>query len=329
MPGWNCSAAAPASRAKGCLAQAIDDATGGAYRLLRIIRSALFPTAVAAASVLAFSLPVAGTVIGPVGLVCSVVLLLCCGGYGVAWGRELSVPHGFDADAPVARTSLLSLGFFGGALHLVAVVVSAIPGLIAWALSFLGIGLGATLLWDSYGVGFSVLGTVVSLIAGVISIALHVLAIGLAVVLTMFTDAMTMHLVVTGRLESAFSLAEVLAVFRKEPGKLFCASVVPGLAAIAAVMLGNLALSLVSDALDVLPFGMVGTGLFDPIGGLGANVVLAALVGLAAFCVSCGSIVRYRAVGYWAQRFAPSWKDETEHDCVLPFAHRFATTLRI
>lgn len=329
MPGWNCSAVAPASRAKGCLAQAIDDAVGGACRLRRIVRSALFPTAVAAASVLAFSLPVAGTVIGPVGLACSVVLLLCCGGYGVAWGRELSAPHGFDADAPVARTSLLSLGFFGGALHLVAVVVSAIPGLIAWALSFLGIGLGATLLWDSYGVGFSVFGTVVSLIAGVISIALHVLAIGLAVVLTMFTDAMTMHLVVTGRLESAFSLAGVLAVFRKEPGKLFCASVVPGLAAIAAVMLGNLALSLVSDALDVLPFGMVGTGLFDPIGGLGANVVLAALVGLAAFCVSCGSIVRYRAVGYWAQRFAPSWKDETEHDCALPFAHRFATTLRI
>ena len=338
MPGWNCSPSANVGApAKGCLAQAVSDITGSPDGVRRILRTAGVPAAVAAVSMLAPVVPVAGMLVSPIGLVAAAGVLLCCCGYGIAWGRELSAPHGFDGTVSVLRTSLLSLGFFGAALGAIALAVSAIPALVAWALSIFSIGWGFSVAAASDGAGMWVVGTAITLITGVLSLVLHVLSVALGIALGMVTDAMALHLVVSGRLESAFAVHNVWAAIRRQPGKLLCASIIPGLVAAVSCVAAYLVLSLLFDLLAGLSSDVFGPAalfmpsavddLFDS--GLAPKLFWALVAGVASFAVACAQIVRYRAVGYWASRYAAEWAGEGEVDAVLPLPEGLLAKLNI
>jgi len=139
----------------------------------------------------------------------------------------------------------------------------------------------------------------------------------------MFADIAVMHFAVTGRVESAFSLDKVWAAFKHNKTKLFCASFLP-----------EFLTGLVSNAIT-----WILTAVFGAIAGIGAYgyyyrptgieaIVTAGGVTLVLFLVLIafvtvfltvfGKMLKHRAVGYWAARYASEWADEDKDD-VLTF----------
>ena len=96
--------------------------------------------------------------------------------------------------------------------------------IVGWFILVFGsIGIAAA----RYSIGMSGLeGLLVLLVMGLYAVS------GVAsIFLSMFSDASVMHLAVTGRVESGFALGRVWKTFKSQLGKLFCASVLPGLIA--------------------------------------------------------------------------------------------------
>ncbi len=157
---------------------------------------------------------------------------------------------------------------------------------------------------------------------GLLVLALIASAI-LGVFFKMFADIAVMHFAVTGRVESAFSLDKVWAAFKHNKTKLFCASFLP-----------EFLTGLVSNAIT-----WILTAVFGAIAGIGAYgyyyrptgieaIVTAGGVTLVLFLVLIafvtvfltvfGKMLKHRAVGYWAARYASEWADEDKDD-VLTF----------
>lgn len=150
----------------------------------------------------------------------------------------------------------------------------------------------------------------------------------------MFADIAVMHFAVTGRVESAFSLDKVWAAFKHNKTKLFCASFLP-----------EFLTGLVSNAIT-----WILTAVFGAIAGIGAYgyyyrptgieaIVTAGGVTLVLFLVLIafvtvfltvfGKMLKHRAVGYWAARYASEWADEDKDDVltfVLPFEKKSAAS---
>lgn len=308
--------------ARGCLAQAVSDIVGTRRSLRRTVRIALVPAAVRLVSFVAGRIPVAGAILGLAGLLCAVAAVVCCCGYGIAWGRELLGGSPVDADRSVLRSSLLSLGFFGAALGVLFGAGVTAPAAVVWLAGALS-GL------VDYSVSmaeldFALIGAALAVFGGVLSVAIFAAVAALGLLLGAVADATAMHLAVTGRLESAFSLREVVRPMRGGFAALLCASAVPRIVAIAAALAVGCALTLLSGALASLPVRLLGgPGPWGPISALGAEGLLSSLAtGLfgcfAAFAASASGIVRFRAVGYWAQRHAAGWAHEAESDLEVP-----------
>ncbi|MFR2056000.1 MAG: DUF4013 domain-containing protein [Collinsella sp.] len=166
---------------------------------------------------------------------------------------------------------------------------------------------------------------------GLLVLALIASAI-LGVFFKMFADIAVMHFAVTGRVESAFSLDKVWAAFKHNKTKLFCASFLPE-------FLTGLVANVVTWILTVVFGAIASVGMYSyyyrPTGieaiVTGGGVTLALFLVLVAFVTVFltvfGKMLKHRAVGYWAARYASEWADEDKDDVltfVLPFEKKSA-----
>lgn len=312
-----------ADRPKGCLACALDDATATPYALRRTLHMASVPAAISFVAVLSGCLPVAGALVRPAGLACALAAMVCCTGYGMAWGRSLLGGQGIEGISSPLRASLLSLGFFGVAIGLLCSLIVFIPSIIMAALGLAGGMLGASIslvLSDVFAAGAAL----AAVVTGIVTALLVVLTVVLNVVALAMADTLTMHLATTGRMESLFSVRRVFGPIKGHLPALLCASALPMLAAAGVIaVVAAIAIAL-ADAASSYPFSIVrylGVGgavglIFD--GGLLSTLLLALVAAVASFALAAASMVRLRAMGYWAQRFAPSWAREPIEDWEVP-----------
>ena len=316
---------------KGCLAQAFEDMTKIPGVLKRVCQIAFIPSLIALVSIFVLIIPFIGGLLCPIGLVLAYVATVCGSGWAIEWGRDLSRGKGFDTSKPLVRTSTFSLGFFSGTLTVVLGLIALIPpvclnvaitslGLVGGGM--LGIGYSAGF-YNGYGAlgGFAVLFVLLWLLASILSLVLKI-------IVKMVSQATVMHLAVTGRVESAFSLGKVWKNCKKELGKLFCATMLPDflvqlVSGIIVFVLGAIGFSIITSmaysTYNSYSYGYYGyspSGIFDMLfhGGVVLIITLMLIVFVICFSSVFGSILKYRALGHWCARYAEDWTHEGDDD---------------
>ena len=314
---------------KGCVAQAFEDMTKTPGVLQRVCQIAFLPALICVVSVLVLFIPVIGGIAAAFGFLAACVASACGSGFGIEWGRDLSLKVDDGMDRPLMRSTSFGLGVFSGVISSVLKVIAAIP-VIGVALSLVEsvvIGAaGAYSYYGSYALEAALFGSLGLFVLAMIATAV------LGVFFTMFADIAVMHFAVTGRVESAFSLDKVWAAFKNNKTKLFCASFLPefltGLVAnvitwILTLVFGTIAsVGMYSyyyrpSAIEALVTG----------GGITLVLFLVLTAFVTVFLTVFGNMLKHRAVGYWVARYASEWADEDKDDVltfVLPFEKKSA-----
>ena len=309
---------------KGCTAQAFEDMTKTPGVLQRVCQIAFLPALICVVSVLVLFIPVIGGIAAAIGFLAAYVASVCGAGFGIEWGRDLSLKIDGGMDRPLMRSTSFGLGVFSSVISAVLEVIAAIP-VIGIALSLVeGVVIGAAgsySYYGSYALEAALFGSL-----GLLVLALIVTVV-LAVFFKMFADIAVMHFAVTGRVESAFSLDKVWAAFKNNKTKLFCASFLPE-------FLTSLVSNVVTWILTAVFGAIAGFGAYNyyyrPRGieaiVAGGGVMLVLFLVLVAFVTVFlavfGKMLKHRAVGYWVARYASEWADEDKDDVltfVLPF----------
>ena len=309
---------------KGCTAQAFEDMTKTPGVLQRVCQIAFLPALICVVSVLVLFIPVIGGIAAAIGFLAAYVASVCGAGFGIEWGRDLSLKIDGGMDRPLMRSTSFGLGVFSSVISAVLEVIAAIP-VIGVALSLVeGVVIGAAgsySYYGSYALEAALFGSL-----GLLVLALIVTVV-LAVFFKMFADIAVMHFAVTGRVESAFSLDKVWAAFKNNKTKLFCASFLPE-------FLTSLVSNVVTWILTAVFGAIAGFGAYSyyyrPRGieaiVAGGGVILVLFLVLVAFVTVFlavfGKMLKHRAVGYWVARYASEWADEDKDDVltfVLPF----------
>ena len=309
---------------KGCTAQAFEDMTKTPGVLQRVCQIAFLPALICVVSVLVLFIPVIGGIAAAIGFLAAYVASVCGAGFGIEWGRDLSLKIDGGMDRPLMRSTSFGLGIFSSVISAVLEVIAAIP-VIGIALSLVeGVVIGAAgsySYYGSYALEAALFGSL-----GLLVLALIVTVV-LGVFFKMFADIAVMHFAVTGRVESAFSLDKVWAAFKNNKTKLFCASFLPE-------FLTSLVSNVVTWILTAVFGAIAGFGAYSyyyrPRGieaiVAGGGVMLVLFLVLVAFVTVFlavfGKMLKHRAVGYWVARYASEWADEDKDDVltfVLPF----------
>lgn len=313
-----------ANAPKGCVAQAFQDMTKTPGVLQRVCQIAFLPALICVVSVLVLFIPVIGGIAAAIGFLAACIASVCGSGFGIEWGRDLSLKVDDGMDRPLMRSTSFGLGVFSSVISVVLEVIAAIP-VIGVVLSLVeGVVIGAAgsySYYGSYALEAALFGSLGLLVLALIASAI------LGVFFKMFADIAVMHFAVTGRVESTFSLDKVWAAFKHNKTKLFCASFLP-----------EFLTGLVSNAIT-----WILTAVFGAIAGIGAYgyyyrptgieaIVTAGGVTLVLFLVLIafvtvfltvfGTMLKHRAIGYWVARYASEWADEDKDDVltfVLPF----------
>ena len=309
---------------KGCTAQAFEDMTKTPGVLQRVCQIAFLPALICVVSVLVLFIPVIGGVAAAIGFLAAYVASVCGAGFGIEWGRDLSLKIDGGMDRPLMRSTSFGLGVFSSVISAVLEVIAAIP-VIGVALSLVeGVVIGAAgsySYYGSYALEAALFGSL-----GLLVLALIVTVV-LAVFFKMFADIAVMHFAVTGRVESAFSLDKVWAAFKNNKTKLFCASFLPE-------FLTSLVSSVVTWILTAVFGAIAGFGAYNYYyrprgieaivagGGVMLVLFLVLIAFVTVFLAVFGKMLKHRAVGYWVARYASEWADEDKDDVltfVLPF----------
>lgn len=264
--------------------------------------------------------PVIGGIAAAIGFLAACIASVCGSGFGIEWGRDLSLKVDDGMDRPLMRSTSFGLGVFSSVISVALEVIAAIP-VIGVVLSLVeGVVIGAAgsySYYGSYALEAALFGSLGLLVLALIASAI------LGVFFKMFADIAVMHFAVTGRVESAFSLDKVWAAFKHNKTKLFCASFLPE-------FLTGLVANVVTWILTVVFGAIASVGMYSyyyrPTGieaiVTGGGVTLALFLVLVAFVTVFltvfGKILKHRAVGYWAARHASEWADEDADD-VLTF----------
>ena len=319
----------PAPEPKGCVAQAFHDMTKlpGVFR--RVCQIAFLPALIGIVSVVLLFVPVVGGILCAIGLLLAYIAGVCGSGYGIEWGRDLSMGAEDGMERPLLRSTSFGIGIFSSVISNVLNFVAAIP-VIGVVLSLVeGVAVGAA--GSYYFGGYSALGSALLGSFGLLVLCL-IVAFVLGIFFKMFGDIAVMHFAVVGRIESAFSLDKVWTAFKHDKTKLFCASFLPeflcGLVSNAIIWIltavfGGIAASMVYSVSSFYGYGYSyhrpsGLEAILSSGGLTLVVYLVLVVFVAVFLGVFGTMLKYRAVGYWVARYAPEWADEDEDD-VLTF----------
>ena len=309
---------------KGCTAQAFEDMTKTPGVLQRVCQIAFLPALICVVSVLVLFIPVIGGIAAAIGFLAAYVASVCGAGFGIEWGRDLSLKIDGGMDRPLMRSTSFGLGVFSSVISAVLEIIAAIP-IIGVALSLVEsviIGAaGSYSYYGSYALEAALFGSLGLLVLAMIA------TVALGVFFKMFADIAVMHFAVTGRVESAFSLDKVWAAFKNNKTKLFCASFLPE-------FLTGLVSNVVTWILTAVFGAIAGIGAYSyyyrPRGieaiVAGGGVMLVLFLVLVAFVTVFlavfGKMLKHRAVGYWVARYASEWADEDKDDVltfVLPF----------
>ena len=309
---------------KGCTAQAFEDMTKTPGVLQRVCQIAFLPALICVVSVLVLFIPVIGGIAAAIGFLAAYVASVCGAGFGIEWGRDLSLKIDGGMDRPLMRSASFGLGVFSSVISAVLEVIAAIP-VIGVALSLVeGVVIGAAgsySYYGSYALEAALFGSL-----GLLVLALIVTVV-LAVFFKMFADIAVMHFAVTGRVESAFSLDKVWAAFKNNKTKLFCASFLPE-------FLTGLVSNVVTCILTAVFGAIASVGMYSYYyrptaiealvtgGGITLVLFLVLTAFVTVFLTVFGNMLKHRAVGYWVARYASEWADEDKDDVltfVLPF----------
>ena len=309
---------------KGCTAQAFEDMTKTPGVLQRVCQIAFLPALICVVSVLVLFIPVIGGIAAAIGFLAAYVASVCGAGFGIEWGRDLSLKIDGGMDRPLMRSTSFGLGVFSSVISAVLEVIAAIP-VIGVALSLAeGVVIGAAgsySYYGSYALEAALFGSL-----GLLVLALIVTVV-LAVFFKMFADIAVMHFAVTGRVESAFSLDKVWAAFKNNKTKLFCASFLPE-------FLTGLVSNVVTCILTAVFGASASVGMYSYYyrptaiealvtgGGITLVLFLVLTAFVTVFLTVFGNMLKHRAVGYWVARYASEWADEDKDDVltfVLPF----------
>lgn len=309
---------------KGCTAQAFEDMTKTPGVLQRVCQIAFLPALICVVSVLVLFIPVIGGIAAAIGFLAAYVASVCGAGFGIEWGRDLSLKIDGGMDRPLMRSTSFGLGVFSSVISAVLEVIAAIP-VIGVALSLVeGVVIGAAgsySYYGSYALEAALFGSL-----GLLILALIVTVV-LAVFFKMFADIAVMHFAVTGRVESAFSLDKVWAAFKNNKTKLFCASFLPE-------FLTGLVSNVVTCILTAVFGAIASVGMYSYYyrptaiealvtgGGITLVLFLVLTAFVTVFLTVFGNMLKHRAVGYWVARYASEWADEDKDDVltfVLPF----------
>ena len=314
---------------KGCVAQAFEDMTKTPGVLQRVCQIAFLPALICVVSVLVLFIPVIGGIAAAIGFLAACVASVCGSGFGIEWGRDLSLKIDDGMDRPLMRSTSFGLGVFSGVISGVLEVIAAIP-VIGVVLSLVeGVVIGAAgsySYYGSYALEAALFGSLGLLVLAMIATAV------LGVFFKMFADIAVMHFAVTGRVESAFSLDKVWAAFKNNKTKLFCASFLPE-------FLTGLVANVITWILTAI-FGAIAsvgmysyyyrpTGIEAIVTGGGITLVLFLVLTafVTVFLTVFGTMLKHRAIGYWVARYASQWADEDKDDVltfVLPFEKKAA-----
>lgn len=314
---------------KGCVAQAFEDMTKMPGVLQRVCQIAFLPALICVVSVLVLFIPVIGGIAAAIGFLAACVASACGSGFGIEWGRDLSLKVDDGIDRPLMRSTSFGLGVFSGVISSVLKVIAAIP-VIGVVLSVIeGVAFGAAgsySYYGSYALEAALFGSLGLLVLALIASAV------LGVFFKMFADIAVMHFAVTGRVESAFSLDKVWAAFRNNKTKLFCASFIPE-------FLTGLIANVITWILTAVFGAIASVGMYSYyyrptvieaiVSGGGVTLVpfLVLIAFVTVFLTVFGSMLKHRAVGYWVARYASEWADEDKDDVltfVLPFEKKAA-----
>lgn len=314
---------------KGCVAQAFEDMTKMPGVLQRVCQIAFLPALICVVSVLVLFIPVIGGIAAAIGFLAACVASACGSGFGIEWGRDLSLKVDDGIDRPLMRSTSFGLGVFSGVISSVLKVIAAIP-VIGVVLSVIeGVVLGAAgsySYYGSYALEAALFGSLGLLVLALIASAV------LGVFFKMFADIAVMHFAVTGRVESAFSLDKVWAAFKNNKTKLFCASFIPE-------FLTGLIANVITWILTAVFGAIASVGMYSYyyrptvieaiVSGGGVTLVpfLVLIAFVTVFLTVFGSMLKHRAVGYWVARYASEWADEDKDDVltfVLPFEKKAA-----
>ena len=306
---------------KGCTAQAFEDMTKTPGVLQRVCQIAFLPALICVVSVLVLFIPVIGGIAAAIGFLAAYVASVCGAGFGIEWGRDLSLKIDDGMDRPLMRSTSFGLGVFSSVISAVLEVIAAIP-VIGVALSLVeGVVIGAAGSYSYYGSY-----ALEAALFGSLVLALIVTVV-LAVFFKMFADIAVMHFAVTGRVESAFSLDKVWAAFKNNKTKLFCASFLPE-------FLTGLVANVVTWILTLVFGTIASVGMYSYYyrptaiealvtgGGITLVLLLVLTAFVTVFLAVFGKMLKHRAVGYWVARYASEWADEDKDDVltfVLPF----------
>ena len=309
---------------KGCTAQAFEDMTKTPGVLQRVCQIAFLPALICVVSVLVLFIPVIGGIAAAIGFLAAYVASVCGAGFGIEWGRDLSLKIDGGMDRPLMRSTSFGLGVFSSVISAALEVIAAIP-VIGVALSLMeGVVIGAAgsySYYGSYALEAALFGSL-----GLLVLALIVTVV-LGVFFKMFADIAVMHFAVTGRVESAFSLDKVWAAFKNNKTKLFCASFLPE-------FLTGLVSNVVTWILTAVFGAIAGFGAYSYYyrpkgieaivagGGVMLVLFLVLIAFVTVFLAVFGKMLKHRAVGYWVARYASEWADEDKDDVltfVLPF----------
>ena len=314
---------------KGCMAQAFNDMIKVPGALVRVCQIAFLPALICVVSVLVLFIPVIGGIAAAFGFLAACVASACGSGFGIEWGRDLSLKVDDGMDRPLMRSTSFGLGVFSGVISSVLKVIAAIP-VIGVALSLVEsvvIGAaGAYSYYGSYALEAALFGSLGLFVLAMIATAV------LGVFFTMFADIAVMHFAVTGRVESAFSLDKVWAAFKNNKTKLFCASFLPefltGLVANVITWILTLVFGTIASV-GMYSYYYRPTAIEALVTGGGITLVLFLVLTafVTVFLTVFGNMLKHRAVGYWVARYASEWADEDKDDVltfVLPFEKKVA-----
>ena len=112
---------------KGCVAQAFEDMTKMPGVLQRVCQIAFLPALICVVSVLVLFIPVIGGIAAAIGFLAACVASACGSGFGIEWGRDLSLKVDDGMDRPLMRSTSFGLGVFSGVISSVLKVIAAIP----------------------------------------------------------------------------------------------------------------------------------------------------------------------------------------------------------
>ena len=314
---------------KGCVAQAFEDMTKMPGVLRRVCQIAFLPAFICVVSVIVLFIPVIGGIAAAIGFLAAYVASVCGSGFGIEWGRDLSLKVDDGMDRPLMRSTSFGLGVFSSVISGVLKVIAAIPvlGVVLSLVESVVIGAaGSYSYYGSYALEAALFGSLGLLVLAMIATAV------LGVFFKMFADIAVMHFAVTGRVESAFSLDKVWAAFKHNKTKLFCASFLPE-------FLTGLVANVVTWILTIVFGAIAGIGAcgyyYRPTGieaivsggGLILVLFLVLVAFVTVFLTVFGKMLKHRAVGYWVARYASEWADEDKDDVltfVLPFEKKSA-----